>query len=82
MTIKNTKLGVAAQARLRYKFPKTSLDLKYQRFETSGSGLFAGAQSNIVRLSCESSAVAGVERIRRQWGIRPTAGCNRCRNSN
>jgi hypothetical protein len=50
-TIKNTKLGVAAQARLRYQFPKTSLDLEFQRFQTSGSGLFAGAQSNIVSLS-------------------------------
>jgi hypothetical protein len=50
-TIKNTKLGVAAQGRLRYKFPKVSLDLEFQRFETSGSGLFAGAQSNIVSLS-------------------------------
>lgn len=50
-TFKNTKLGVAAQARLRYKFPKTTLDLRYERFETSGSGLFAGAESNIVSLS-------------------------------
>jgi hypothetical protein len=50
-TIKNTKLGVAAQGRLRYRFPKTSLDLEFQRFETSGSGLFAGAQSNIVSLN-------------------------------
>jgi hypothetical protein len=50
-TIKNTKIGVAAQARLRYKFTKTSLDLEYQRFETSGSGLFLGSQSDIVRMS-------------------------------
>ncbi len=50
-TIKNTKLGVAAQARLRYRFTKTFLDLEYQRFETSGSGVFAGMQSNIVRLT-------------------------------
>jgi hypothetical protein len=49
--IKNSRVGVAAQARLRYKFTKTSLDLTYQRFLTSGSGLFAGAQSNLVRLS-------------------------------
>ena len=48
---KNTKIGVAAQARLRYKFTKTSLDLTYQRYETSGSGLFAGAQSDIARVS-------------------------------
>jgi len=60
-TIKNTKLGVAAQARLRYQFPKTSLDLEFQRFETSGSGLFAGAQSNIVRLSASRP-------LSRVWG--------------
>jgi len=52
-SIPNTKLGVAAQARLRYKFTKTSLSLSYQRFETSGSGLFFGAQSDIVRLTAE-----------------------------
>ncbi|HEY4765099.1 MAG TPA: hypothetical protein VIH75_15595 [Candidatus Sulfotelmatobacter sp.] len=50
-TIKNTKLGVAAQGRLRYRFPKASLDLEFQRFENSGSGLLAGAESNIVSLS-------------------------------
>jgi hypothetical protein len=48
---KNTKLGVAGQMRLRYKFPRTSVDLTYQRFQTSGSGLFAGAQSDIARLT-------------------------------
>jgi len=52
-TVKNTKLGVAAQAHLRYKFPRTSLGLAYQRFETSGSGLFAGSQSDIVRLTVD-----------------------------
>ncbi len=49
-SIPNTRLGVAAQARLRYRFTKTMLDLTYQRFETSGSGIFAGSQSNIVQL--------------------------------
>lgn len=52
-TVKNTKLGVAAQARLRYKFPRTSLDLSYLRSETSGAGLFAGAQSDVVRLGAD-----------------------------
>lgn len=52
-TVKNTKVGAAGQARLRYKFPRTSFDLWYQRFETSGSGLFAGAESDVVRLSAE-----------------------------
>jgi hypothetical protein len=49
-TVKNTRLGVAAQARLRYKFPTTAVELKYERFETSGSGLFAGSQSDILSL--------------------------------
>jgi hypothetical protein len=49
-SIPNTRIGVAAQARLRYRFTRTSLDLSYRRFETSGSGLFAGTQSDIVRL--------------------------------
>ena len=48
--VKDTRVGVAAQARLRYHFTKTSLDLTYQRFTTSGSGLFAGAQSDIAHL--------------------------------
>jgi hypothetical protein len=48
--VRSTKLGVAAQAHLRYRFPKSSLDLGYDRFVTSGSGLFAGAQSDVVRL--------------------------------
>ncbi|HET7893295.1 MAG TPA: hypothetical protein VFL34_17335 [Candidatus Sulfotelmatobacter sp.] len=52
-TVKSTKPGVAARARLRYRFQKATMDVEYQRFETSGSGLFAGAQSNIFTLSLE-----------------------------
>ncbi len=52
-TVKDTKVGAAVQARLRYKFPRTSMDLEYQRFDTSGSGLFAGAQSNIVSFNVQ-----------------------------
>lgn len=46
-----TRLGVAGQVHLRYKFPRTALDLSYQRYMTGGSGLFAGAQSDIARLA-------------------------------
>jgi hypothetical protein len=53
VTVTDTKVGVAAQGRLRYKFPKTSMELKYQRFQTSGSGFFAGAQSDIASLSAQ-----------------------------
>ena len=51
VTQRETRLGVAGQARLRYKFPRTFLELSYQRYVTGGSGLFAGAQSDIVRFS-------------------------------
>jgi len=47
------RLGVAGRARLRYKFPRTSLDLEYQRYLTSGSGFFAGAQTDMARLSVD-----------------------------
>jgi len=50
ITNHNTKVGVAGQFHLRYKFPRTAFDLSYQRYETNGSGLFAGAQSDIARL--------------------------------
>ncbi len=53
VTTKDKELGVAAQARLRYKFPKTTMDLRYDRFQTSGSGLFAGSQSDIVQGTVE-----------------------------
>jgi hypothetical protein len=55
ITNHQTKLGVAGQFHLRYRFPRTSYDLSYQRYETGGSGLFAGAQSDIARLGMNHS---------------------------
>jgi hypothetical protein len=52
-SIPDHRLGVAGQLRLRYRFSKASLDLSYQRYETGGTGLFAGAQSDIGQLSAE-----------------------------
>jgi hypothetical protein len=43
-------IGLAGRVSLRYKFPKTSLALSYQRYNTSGSGIFAGSRSDIVHL--------------------------------
>jgi len=60
-TIKDTKLGAAGRALLRYKFPRTSVALTYERFLTSGSGLFAGTQSDIVTLSVDRP-------LSRVWG--------------
>jgi hypothetical protein len=51
------KMSGSGRVSLRYRFPRTSLDLEYQRRNTSGSGVFAGAVSDIVRLS-----------VRRPWG--------------
>jgi hypothetical protein len=45
------RIGAAGQASLRYRFPKISLDLTYSHFLTSGSGFFAGAESDIARLT-------------------------------
>jgi hypothetical protein len=49
----DTRLGVAGRARLRYRFPKTSVSMMYERFDTSGSGLFAGAQTDVATLSAD-----------------------------
>ncbi|MGA7220337.1 MAG: hypothetical protein WBX38_18620 [Candidatus Sulfotelmatobacter sp.] len=45
------RIGAAGRASLRYRFPKTSLDLSYLHYLTSGSGFFAGAESDIARVS-------------------------------
>jgi len=50
-SIPDRRIGVAAQARLRYKLSKSSLALSYRRLETTGSGAFAGAQTDIATLS-------------------------------
>jgi hypothetical protein len=43
-------IGVAGRVSLRYKFPRTSLALTYQRYDTDGAGIFAGSESNIAHL--------------------------------
>jgi hypothetical protein len=48
-----TRLTVAGSFRLRYRFPQTSAALSFERYDTSGSGFFAGAVSNIARLQLE-----------------------------
>lgn len=50
-SIPDTRIGAAGQARLRYRFPKTDLDLRYEHFLTSGSGIFAGAETDLARLT-------------------------------
>ncbi len=45
------RITATATASLRYRFPRTSLALSYDRYNTSGSGFFLGATSDIVRFS-------------------------------
>jgi len=47
----DTRVSVAGRASLRYKVAKAALSLSFDRYITSGSGFFPGAQSNIGRLS-------------------------------
>ncbi len=45
-----SRLSVAGRFMLRYRFRVTSAALSFERFDTNGSGFFAGAQSNIAQL--------------------------------
>ncbi len=49
-TVADVRLGVAGRFKLRYKFPRTTLELTYQRMATNGSGFFAGADTDVGRL--------------------------------
>jgi hypothetical protein len=46
-----TRLTGGGQFTLRYRLRKASLGLTYERFDTSGSGFFAGGQSDIATFS-------------------------------
>jgi hypothetical protein len=46
-TTKANHTGLAGRISLRYKFPKASVSISLQRFETSGSGIYAGSESTI-----------------------------------
>lgn len=43
-------IGAVGRLSLRYRFPKTSVSFSFQRYDTSGSGIFAGSLSNIALL--------------------------------
>jgi len=45
------RISAAGRALLHYQFPRTSLGLSYDHYITSGSGFFAGAESDIARLT-------------------------------
>ena len=60
-------LGVAGRFSLRYRFPKTTVSLTFQRYETSGSGIYAGSQSNIAHLDLRRP-------LSRVWEVFSNAG--------
>lgn len=66
----DTRIGVAGQVRLRYRFPKTMVSLRYEHFLTSGSGLFAGAETDLARLD----ATRPLNRI---WSVGADLGFSR-----
>jgi hypothetical protein len=51
MTGSDTRISASGRASLRYRFSTTSVSLSYDHFNTSGSGLFAGATSDVARFS-------------------------------
>jgi hypothetical protein len=54
----------------RYKFPKVSLEAAYDHYLTSGSGFFAGAESDIARVSVSRP-------LNRIWSVYSDIGYSR-----
>lgn len=49
----DVRLTGAGRASLRYRFEKASLSLSYDHYITGGSGFFAGANSDVARMTLE-----------------------------
>ncbi len=60
VTAKTTKPGVVAQARLMYQSTSMTYSLLYARFQSNGSGLFAGTQADVARFDLS-------HRLSRNW---------------
>jgi len=48
--VSNSRLSGSGRASLRYRFPKTSVGLYYDHYNSNGSGFFVGATSDVARL--------------------------------
>ncbi len=78
----STRLSASARATLRYRFPRTTVSISYNRFDTGGSGLFAGASSDIVRgsisrpLSARWQAMGDVGFTHNDRLLQSTSGVN------
>jgi hypothetical protein len=56
----STRLAGSGRASLRYSLDRTAISLSYRRFDTTGSGFFAGAESDVAR-------AAASRQIARRW---------------
>jgi hypothetical protein len=65
--IPDTRIGAAGRMRLRYRLGRTTLNLSAERFETAGSGLFAGAETTMVHLTAD-------RQLSRVWGLTTDIG--------
>jgi hypothetical protein len=50
-SVTQRRVSASVRARLMYKFPKASLAASYEKYTSSGSGFFAGADTQVGRLS-------------------------------
>jgi hypothetical protein len=64
------KLSATARVSLRYRFPKTEINLTYDRFNTDGSGIFAGAETQYVHFSASRP-------LNRVWTVNTDLGYSR-----
>lgn len=69
-SVAESRVGAAGRVSLQYRFPKTSVSLSYQRFNTNGSGIYAGAQSDIVTLDAKRP-------LSRVWDVFTDVGYSR-----
>ena len=65
-----TRIGAVGEARLRYRFPKAKLSFSYEHWLTSGSGVFAGADTDLARLSASRP-------LNRIWTVNADLGFSR-----
>jgi hypothetical protein len=64
------RISAAGRALFRYRFPKASLEVTYDHYLTSGSGFFAGAESDIARVSVSRP-------LNRIWSVYSDIGYSR-----
>jgi hypothetical protein len=64
------RLSVSGRASLRYRFPRASVALSYDRFNTNGSGFFLGASSDVVRFAVSRP-------LGRLWDVNADTGYSR-----